>query len=98
MDIVQDAPPRWAILKASRTALTTSFICSPPSAPPQWLLDRAKKQAIEEMVHFNPDPFLQDFQYTWDFILVFNVFGEDEKLNPVQRDNTLKKTLRRLSK
>lgn len=50
------------------------------------------------MVHFNPDPFLQDHGYTWDYIIVFKVYGEDEKLNAIQRENTLKKTVRRLNK
>jgi predicted GIY-YIG superfamily endonuclease len=47
---------------------------------------------------FNEDPFLKQYNYTWDFVFVFHVFGEETKLDAMQREYTLKKTVRKLSK
>lgn len=64
----------------------------------KWLLKQAKKISAENVVMFKPDPFLKHYKYTWDFVFVFKVYEEDERLNQIQRDNTLKKTIRRLNK
>lgn len=55
----------------------------------QWLLRRAKRISVEEFVKLRVDPFLTRNRYTWDFVFVFRVYDEDDKLNQVRSITTM---------